>query len=147
MTFSPGTYRVELWGAGTSAGGGYTSGQIHFFNVTKLYLYIGGVAQRGELSGIGGYNGGGTSTIIGKYAPDDAIRQLGGDGATDIRFLKDSLDSRIMVAGGSGGGNSIMKGGHGGGFIGGDGSATVSDYTSTIIGRGGSQKKRRRRAK
>ena len=138
------TYRIELWGAGSSGGGGYTSGEVHFYEKTDLYLFIGGVAQSAnELQGIGGYNGGGNSTRIGTY--DGRIRQKGGDGATDIRTVIDDLESRIMVAGGAGGGfttvNDVIHeittclGGYGGGLVGGNGEGS----SMSIKGTGGNQ--------
>jgi hypothetical protein len=134
LHFNKGTYRIELWGAGYTRGGGYTSGEIHFYAKTKLFLFIGGIGEReNHLIGMGGYNGGGTSLIIGKY--NGHYRQKGGDGATDIRTVKGELRSRLMVAAGAGGGSFSMKGGHGGGLIGGDGNADVNG----TFGRGGNQ--------
>ena len=133
LVFDKGTYKIELWGAGTTAGGGYTSGIIHFYNKTSLFLLIGGVALQGDLIGIGGYNGGGTSQIIGRYYND--IRQAGGDGATDLRINETDLHSRIMVSGGAGGGTSSYKGGFGGGLIGGDGIC----FDGSTVGKGGNQ--------
>ena len=134
LFFYKGTYKIELWGAGNSSGGGYTSGVIHFYDKTSLFLYIGGVAQSSkEFLGIGGYNGGGTSKKIGMYG--NSYRQKGGDGATDIRISKDDLYSRIMVSGGSGGGYTSTPGGHGGGLVGGDGNCS----NGAIVGKGGNQ--------
>ena len=138
LNFHEGTYKIELWGAGLSNGGGYTSGVKHFYAKTKIFLFIGGIAQEGEYQGIGGYNGGGTSKIIGVY--NGAYRKIGGDGATDLRLNETDLESRIMVAAGAGGGSSNYKGGHGGGLIGGDG--MYWDGTSkqnSIVGKGATQ--------
>ena len=144
LNFNKGTYRIELWGAGSSGGGGYTSGEIHFYEKTSLFLFIGGVGEDlGLLRGIGGYNGGGNSTHIGVY--NGKVRQKGGDGATDIRTTIDDLESRIMVAGGAGAGFTTISditgeltscmGGHGGGLVGGDGMGNKN----SIKGKGGNQ--------
>ena len=139
----PGTYQFELWGAGLTASGGYVSGDIHFYDHIKLYLYIGGQAQTEyELIGIGGYNGGGTSQTIGPVETNGRLilRSQGGDGATDIR-LNTSLYSRILVAGGAGGGWGKINGGYGGGFVGGVGNASADAYNdvSLILSYGGTQ--------
>ena len=129
-----GTYRFELWGAGSYSSGGYVSGALHFFDdSTVFYLYLGGTATTNRsFCGLGGYNGGGTSGVVGGTP---ACRSYGGNGATDIR-LKETLESRILVAAGSGAANAQSIGGFGGGFIGGNGS---SNYNSAKIGYGGSQ--------
>lgn len=136
LSFFPGTYKIELWGAGTSAGGGFVSGVIHLLRKTKFFLYIGGVSQSGLSSGIGGFNGGGNSTHIGIFG--NGIGQRGGDGATDLRYDINDLNTRIIVAGGAGGGNTRYPGGYGGGFEGGNG--TASDKSGECyIGYGGNQ--------
>ena len=140
LNFQSGTYKIELWGAGIYNGGGYTSGEIHFFDKeTILSLYLGGKPQEiSEARGLGGYNGGGTSTVIGPY--NEATRQRGGCGATDIRY-NESLYARIIVSGGAGGGNNGCPGGHGGGLIGGDGKLCINRDTSNMynVGMGGQQ--------
>ena len=130
VVLPPASYDIELWGASganSSRGnqpayggkGGYTKGRIILRKQTKLYLYIGGIGSyQPPEQGKGGWNGGGTST------PSWA----GGGGATDIRSIdgdfdnEESLDSRILVAGGGGGaykGTSCYSvGGNGGGETG-----------------------------
>ena len=138
LRISQGTYRFELWGAGKWSSGGYVKGEIHLFDIeTTLYLYIGGIAPTDiNDCGLGGYNGGGNSTTIGKSgAAPQSCRSFGGNGATDIRF-NHSLESRILVAGGSGGGSSRTAGGFGGGFVGGDGNFSRDKSTRAY---GGSQ--------
>ena len=140
LFFQKGTYKFELWGAGVYSGGGYTSGEIHIYDSnTVLYLYIGGKAQTEKNSaGVGGYNGGGSSLVIGPTGTEVVVsRQYGGSGATDIR-LNEELSSRIIVAGGAGGGKSSCLGGHGGGLVGGDGDFT-DDSRSHYVGKGGGQ--------
>ena len=96
-----GTYKIELWGAGsypTSGKGAYTSGLIDLDINDKLYLYIGGH---------NGYNGGGSSRN----------NTVFGGGATDVRLVngewnsQEGLASRIMVA--AGGGSYGSSGNHG----------------------------------
>ena len=111
-----GWYKIELWGAagasgigsasaGTSAQGGagaYTSGIIYLEENTLLFFYVGG---RGSGTN-GGANGGGKGNGDGS----------GGGGATDVRLIggawnnTDSLNSRIMVAGGGGGAYKTIAG-------------------------------------
>ena len=138
-----GVWKIELWGAGSNSGGGYTSGIIPITSTLKLFAYLGGQeSPSGDLSGTGGFNGGGNSTQIG-YNSYGTYRTAGGNGATDIRLEREDLDSRIMVAGGAGGG-SVCKfngqnyiGGYGGGLKGGDGS--VTNNNDATIGYGGEQ--------
>ena len=132
VTLPPASYYIELWGASSAnssteaqpayAGkGGYTKGKIVIKEETTLYLYIGGISS--NQTGQGGWNGGGTAT------PSTSATVLsGGGGATDIRSIdgefnnSDSLDSRILVAGGGGGSyrgsNCYASGGNGGGING-----------------------------
>ena len=138
-----GKYKIELWGAGKSGYGAYTSGNINLEEGDNLYLYLGSLNSA--------FNGGGN---CGGNSCED------GSGATDIRLVSGawnnatSLGSRIMVAGGGGGFNpwsSGYKGGNAGGLIGyngnGDqspnpgnqiagGSASANDYSGSF-GRGG----------
>ena len=123
LNIEKGTYLFELWGAGRYSGGGYVRGEIHLFEeTTTFFLYVGGVSPIDrDKCGIGGYNGGGYSDVIGESGTNHkACRSFGGNGATDIR-LNETLESRILVAAGSGGGGPSHSGGFGGGFTGGDG--------------------------
>ena len=130
VVLPPASYEIELFGAsGANSSkenqpayggkGGYTKGRIILRKQTTLYLYIGGVGSiQPNEPGKGGWNGGGTST------PSRA----GGGGATDIRYRdgdfdnEESLDSRILVAGGGGGSyrgaDCYVDGGNGGGETG-----------------------------
>ena len=100
IILSPGTYKIECWGAqgkdfygdvGTGGRGGYVSGLIRFTEPQQLFVYVGGQGVAGP-----SYNGGGSS-------------QGGGGGASDVRLTGgewsdfESLMSRIIVAGGGGG--------------------------------------------
>ena len=75
--------------------GGYSSGILTLFKRTNIYVVIGGKGINPETSGThqGGYNGGGRS----------CERAGSGGGATDFRLLRDSLYTRVLVAGGGGG--------------------------------------------
>lgn len=137
-----GTYKFELWGADSyNSIGGYVSGTITLQTNKKFYLYVGEKGHAVDTDGIGGYNGGGGSSIT-------ASGKTGGTGggATDIRLVGgqsdsfDSLKSRIMVAGGAGGtgGYGQMKSSAGGGLNGYDGYNDNNSYL-TYLGKGGTQ--------
>ena len=149
IKFSPGRYFLEIWGASggdttwqqiTARGGngGYASGVLTVNNNFKtLYLYLGGSkdqnADGGDQTANPTYNGGGRNV----NPPDGP-----GGGSSDFRTMKgndwnETLDSRILVAGGGGGGwittaNGIqgLKGGDGGGIYGlpGQGAICESRY-------------------
>ena len=146
IDLSNGIYRIELWGSGTSNGGGYTTGIINIHQKLRVYAYLGGQEMpAGPFCGLGGYNGGGNST---KYGPSTGqypgCRQSGGSGASDIRLIEGDLSSRIMVAGGSGGSSacnfvSFTKGGYGGSLNGGDGHYNSDWETPNSPGKGGGQ--------
>ena len=142
ITLDPGSWFIELWGAGASNGGGYTAGILPLYHKLTVYAYLGGQEMpTGDNAGYGGYNGGGNSTKIGKF--NNIYRQAGGSGATDIRLTIGSYESRIMVAGGAGGGISCSpysrEAGHGGGLIGGAGSYYPDIPTPDSPGQGGTQ--------
>ena len=141
LLLTRGKWKIELWGAGTTNGGGYTSGELSLMKAMTLFVFLGGQEMPiGTKSGYGGYNGGGNCTTFGKT--NSFYRQSGGSGATDIRTIENDISSRIMVAGGSGGGScdDIHKipGGYGGGLIGGNGTHNPI-YPSTGYGKGGTQ--------
>ena len=138
-----GTYLFELWGAGRYSSGGYVRGEIHLYDEkTQFLLYIGGASPiDSDKCGLGGYNGGGYSAVIGETGSGAHVtcRSIGGNGATDIR-LNETLQSRIIVAAGSGGGSIRVPGGFGGGFIGGDGNLSSKESSATKFqGFGGTQ--------
>jgi hypothetical protein len=128
VTLKSGTYQLECWGASGGSyftsyfggKGGYSIGVVTLNRNITLYCNVGGTTTTID----GGWNGGGNGRTNGK----------GGGGATDIRLDKNSLYSRIIVAGGGGGAGVAYGGGYGGGLIGGDG------YTSLArSGTGGTQ--------
>ena len=128
LLFSPGYYRIELWGAyggdgryvnvpdirkGSGGKGAYVSGKLAISGTQELFLFIGG---RGEDQTdiyhnrtLGGYNGGGNG---GLDLNDDSYPEssAGGGGATDLRLLCEQTflgwKSRIIVAAGGGGATS-----------------------------------------
>ena len=156
VDLEPGIYRFEAWGAqggcvsttGIPPGGkgGYTAGDITIKERTKLYIYVGSRGSSYPNIDEYAYNGGGKAVTSG-----------GGGGATDFRLINDSLnetqslESRILVAGGGGGTDThysaIYMGGAGGGIIaesgvqGGTGGTQDSGgvgYASGSFGKGGS---------
>ena len=118
VTFSRGTYRIELWGASAQGKGGYTKGEIFFKKEETFYIHIG--------ASFGLYNS------VPPYANTSGGSK--GGGATDIRsspkvfYDFDSLKTRIMVA--AGGGTREYYRGIGmnaGGLFGEDGYAVEAD--------------------
>lgn len=114
-----GYYQIECWGAGnrkesSKEKGGYTKGRIKLKRGTKLYLYVGEsevTAYEKALplrQSYSTFNGGGKGIFYNNY-----YRTASGSGASDVRLLagnwndKESLKSRIMVAGGAGGGEIL----------------------------------------
>lgn len=105
---SAGEYKLEVWGAqgGDSQGyisqyrhsvGGYSVGNIELNNTETIYILVGGAGTyASNTTSNGGFNGGGNG-----YCNHGRNTNSGG-GATDIRFLNNSLYSRIIVAGGGG---------------------------------------------
>lgn len=135
-TLTPGTYKLECWGAqggyrsNASRGGkgGYSIGTISISQSTTLYINVGGsgnsVSSATNNIYPGGFNGGGY-----RYG------YKGGGGATDVRIGNNSLYSRVIVAGGGGSDGAADKTGkHGGGTSGG---STTQNYGSG--GYGGTQ--------
>lgn len=147
-----GIYSFECWGArggksrnqGSLAGypgnGGYAKGDILLRKGEKYYVYVG---QQGTDAVVGKdsaatWNGGGLGTW--DHADDESS---GAGGATDIRLVsgnwndKQSLASRIIVAGGGGGASYTGTAGAGGGLTGGNGGAAkagtqISGYSFGI---------------
>lgn len=149
---SPGTYKIECWGAQGGTGlqngvkvtyggkGAYTSGIIIIKKFTNLYLFVGGKGSDGSPTkntiASGGYNGGGNG------GPDtsDDDGSGGGGGATDVRLVngdwnnQSSILSRIMVAAGGSGSVYAGLGAPGGalnGFIATADSIEAYDYSTT----------------
>ncbi len=129
-TLKPGTYTIECWGGqgGTYSGyiggyGGYSKGTITLTEATTVYISVGGAGSSSSTTA--GFNGGGTGISSGR----------GGGGATDVRIGKNSLYSRVIVAGGGGGAGvtsaNVNPCGCGGGEYGGDGyyNDTTGSYT------------------
>lgn len=129
-TLKPGTYTIECWGGqgGTYSSyiggyGGYSKGTITLTEATTVYISVGGAGSSSSTTA--GFNGGGTGISFGR----------GGGGATDVRIGKNSLYSRVIVAGGGGGAGVTSANanpcGCGGGEYGGDGyyNDTTGSYT------------------
>lgn len=129
-TLKPGTYTLECWGGqgGTYSSyiggyGGYSKGTITLAKTTTVYVSVGGAGSSSSTTA--GFNGGGTGISSGR----------GGGGATDVRIGKNSLYSRVIVAGGGGGAGVTSADanpcGCGGGEYGGDGyyNDTTGSYT------------------
>lgn len=138
-TLTPGTYKLECWGAqGGSYNsyiggyGGYSKGTITLTKATTVYISVGGAGSSSSTAA--GFNGGGTGISSGR----------GGGGATDVRIGQNSLYSRVIVAGGGGGAGVTSANanpcGCGGGEYGGDGyyNNTTGSYTTGQNRSGGS---------
>lgn len=100
------------------ARGGLSSGTLAVTPGQTLYINVGGkglMAYDTVLSG-GGFNGGGDARA-GFAGGAFQIRGAGG-GASDVRVGGNSLNDRVIVAGGGGGtGSFIFAGGDGGGLV------------------------------
>lgn len=138
-TLTPGAYKLECWGGqgGTYSSyiggyGGYSKGTITLAKTTTVYVSVGGAGSSSSTTA--GFNGGGTGISSGR----------GGGGATDVRIGKNSLYSRVIVAGGGGGAGVTSANanpcGCGGGEYGGDGycNNTTGSYTTGQNRSGGS---------
>ena len=132
----PGKYKLECYGAAGGSKnpgkGGYTKGVIKLEEQQMLYIYVGGkgISENWSEAFAGGYNGGGKSNYNNRGS---------GGGATDIRLKSgnfnnyNSLNTRLIVAGGGGGSYENVRGGDGGR----DGEAGRS--SNGVYGEGGSQ--------
>lgn len=144
ITLPPGQYKLECWGAqggGYSSSlnpggkGGYSVGTLTLTANTVLYMASGGqgVFQTSTSKiNSGGWNGGGQS-----YGTNGG-RGSGG-GGSDIRIGTDSINYRIIVAGGGGGNlywssaSNVYTAGAGGGTSG----QTGLDASNASAGEGG----------
>ena len=141
------TIDIRAWGAqGQSNAGGilgglgaYIAGSLTVTAGDVLNIFVGG---GGDISTLGGWNGGGDAGLVGATA----ALAGGGGGATDIRLNGVDLFDRIVVAAGGGGagGNRVVSqgrgtgGGGGAGYYGGGGGAAWP-YQSTTLPTGGTQ--------
>ena len=154
LKLEPGRYQFEVWGAqgggsntgiqgfGSGGKGGYSRGKFILEKTTTFYIYIGSSGLNG---GNGGYNGGG-AVGSSMWVNNEKENRAPGGGATDIRLVKgslqslksvefyttyygpnESLQSRIIVAGGGGGTN--IDNGYGGGLHG-----SKTNYESATSG-------------
>jgi hypothetical protein len=139
-----GIYKIEAWGASSNGGGlgGYIGGNVALNKNDKLHIYVGGQGRASDGNGDvnvwpGGWNGGGSSGAS-KYSHGGS-----GGGASDVRAAggawdnSDSLNSRIIVAGG-GGGNGVgpavaNKAGNGGYGMAAGGSGRGGKATDTEV--------------
>ena len=134
ISFSPGVYSVECWGAKGGSNtlvqtkvyggnGAYTFGMVRFEAYRTIYAYVG---LHSDTINVGLFGGGGGGDIS-------------GGGGTDLRLIEgdtlESLKSRIIVAGGGGGADENKEnGGYGGGYNGGNSSFDNSFGASQISG-------------
>ena len=144
--FTPGVYKIELWGAQggnitdsiIGGKGGYAKGILHIRTTKTFYFYIGEKGKAPTNAGFteSSFNGGGNGN--GNQA---AYLSAGGGGATDLR-TNYTLETRILVAGGGSGATSYsssnLNGSCGGGPKGEDGRDSIYD-TRFKKGEGGSQ--------
>ena len=161
LIFSPGKYKIELWGAqggnaryqntnnireGSGGKGAYVSGEVSFVGTTKLYLYVGGQGEDqtaiNRTVSKGGFNGGGNGGVE-LNDPDNPESGAGGGGATDIRLYNTNdtrgLQSRIVVAGAGGGGCSTNNTHPTLQTAWGASGGKCFGFNSTIYGEGGTQ--------
>ena len=139
----PGRYYLKCYGGDGgvivnptfSARGGYSEGILNLNGPDIAFLYVAGSGLQSnmishdyvhQINPTISFNGGGQPKT---YGNNDC--GMAGGGATDIRFGKDSLYSRIIVAGGGGGqtaSHGDSRGGNGGGEVGGTGTAVGTMY-------------------
>jgi uncharacterized repeat protein (TIGR02543 family) len=104
------------WGSSDAGNGGKSKGTINLPKDKTLYVYVGGKGVAGgTLNGTGGAGGWNGGAAGGGISGGSKSEGGGGGGATDIRFDKNDLNTRIIVAGGGGGGDNNGGGGGGGG--------------------------------
>ena len=142
-----GYYNLEVWGAqgdvvADTGFGGYSAGNIKLNKGDTLYVVVG---QKGQYSGIGGYNGGGR----GSTNNDSTYGySTGGGGATHIASVKGTLSSigasnkdKVYIVAGAGGGHSGWQnngtGGSAGGYVGSNGTGQTATGGSQTTGGSG----------
>ena len=128
-TLLPGRYKLQVWGASGGDGynndqnvgshgglGGYAEGILTLTSRTTVYMHYGTAGSIGTYTYVGanakgkGCNGGGGGT-----AHSNGSRGYGGGGASDIRLISDTVNHRVIVAGGGGGADNATGEGIGGG--------------------------------
>ena len=151
-TLTPGTYKLECWGAQggdgtnysstglpyTGGKGGYSSGILNIIDSGTLYIVCGSAGST-VANTSNTYNGGGGSGNTNYQAGS-------GGGATHIglkeglltTFSSDYTSKLLLVAGGGGGGGNCSIGGAGGG-ISGVQPKTSTQYESRTSGIAGTQ--------
>lgn len=110
-------YQLETWGAqggsetrnyALGGKGGYSKGTVRLKQGDVLYIHVGGYGYTPQ----SGYNGGGCN-------PGHTNGWVCGGGATDMRINANSLNNRIIVAGGGGSvGARLEHGANAGGLVG-----------------------------
>ena len=142
-----GYYNLEVWGAqgdvvADTGFGGYSAGNVKLNKGDTLYVVVG---QKGQYSGIGGYNGGGR----GSTNNDSTYGySTGGGGATHIASVKGTLSSivasnkdKVYIVAGAGGGHSGWQnngtGGSAGGYVGSNGTGQTATGGSQTTGGSG----------
>ena len=139
ITLKHGQYLVEVYGA---EGGGYSTpgkggGIKGILNLTKkstFFAYVGAKGGKGINSFIPATFGGGGSG----YGYFDWHNTGSGGGASDLRTDKDSLSSRIIVAGGGGAGGLNSEESNYNDSPGGDGSGDNGKSATSKRGTAGS---------
>ena len=107
--------------------GGYMSGIITLKRRTKVFAAVAGKGEySNQIAPRGGYNGGGNAK---KYSTGSAA----GGGATDIRFEKNDVFHRVLVAGGGGGTDDNQGAGGCGGYEDAQGFWIASTYYSNPV--------------
>jgi hypothetical protein len=148
--FPRGKYRFDVYGAGGGSyvsgyesPGGFSTGVLSLKQKTRLYFYVGGKGictstPDTKTAAVFGGGGSGHNGVTGK--------SCSGGGASDVRVLSDTLNHRVIVAGGAGGtgyypssSNVYMIGGKGGGNSGTKGEDYDSQNTNRFGGNPGTQ--------
>ena len=147
VTLQPGTYHLQVWGAGGGAGenmpgseGGFSEGIVTFTTPTTVFIGVGGTGINGN-DVVGGFNGGGNSG----GSTGTQRRSGSGGGASHISLSNGLLNNTtvrnniLLVAGGGGGaiGDSTNRGGSAGVGGGIEGTAGVNTGTALITRIGG----------
>ena len=103
ITLDAGKYKLEVWGAQgghTGGKGGYSFGTITLTANKFIYAFVGGAGKTGPNGAgtvEGGFNGGGSGGSQG-------TNRIGGSGGggSDFRIGGNTVNSRVIVAGGGG---------------------------------------------